>query len=322
MRLSILCLPLLALTVSAQSHSADTYPARPVRLIAPFPPGGPTDVLARVVATRLTQRWGQQVIVDNRPGAAGNIGTEMAARSAPDGYTLLMGTVATHGINESLYGRLPFAPHRDFAAIALAAQTPSAIAVHPAVAAKSFNEFLALLKAKGLALNYAHAGVGTIAHLAIELLRMQSGIEVTSVAYKGTAPAINDTIAGQTQFMITSTLTVQPFVKSGRLRALAVTSAKRSAAFPDLPTVIESGLPDYLVVGWAGVFAPVRVPAAIIQRVNRETNTALASADIRERLLASGSEPSPMTAQEFQQFALNETVRWAKVVKAAGIKPD
>lgn len=319
---ALLTVAVMGATLLPPSLAASEYPVRPIRLVAPFPPGGPTDLLARVVASGLTQRWGQQVVVDNRPGAAGNIGSEVAARAAPDGYTLLMGTVATHAINESLYARMPFAPHKDFAAVALAAQTPSAFVVHPAIPAKSFADFLALMKSRGNALNYAHAGVGTIAHLAVELLRMQTGIEVTSVAYKGTAPAINDTIAGQTHFMITSTLTVQPFVKSGRLRALAVTSSRRSAAFPELPTVMEVGLPDYLVVGWAGVFAPARVPQAIIDRLNTDINASLAGADVRERLLASGSEPNAMTAAAFGQFARAETARWAKVVKLAGIRPE
>jgi tripartite-type tricarboxylate transporter receptor subunit TctC len=298
------------------------FPMRAVRLIAPFPPGGPTDVLARTLAGQLTQRWKQQVVVDNRPGAAGNIGAELAARATPDGHTLLMGTVATHAINESLYRQLPYSPHKDFAAVALAAQTPSAIVVHPSVAARSLPEFLALARARGAAINYAHAGVGTIAHLAVELLRMQTGVVVTSVAYKGTSPAINDTIAGQTHFMITSTLTVQPFVKSGRLRALAVTSPRRSKAFPDLPTAIEAGLPNYVVLGWAGVFAPARVPRVLIDRINTAINEGLADAVTLERLLASGSEPSAMSAAEFTRFTQAEAARWAGVVKEARISPE
>ena len=316
------CLFVLAASAIAPVEATETFPARPVRLIAPFPPGGPTDVLARTVASGLTQKWGQQVVVDNRPGAAGNIGSEMAARAPADGYTLLMGTVATHAVNESLYAKLPFVPRKDFAAVALAAQTPSVIVVHPSVAARTLPEFIALARPKGNAINYAHAGVGTMGHLAVELLRVQAGTEVTSVAYKGTAPAVNDTISGQTHFMIASTLTLQPFVRAGRLRGLAVTSAKRTPAFPELPTAIEAGLPDYVVVGWAGVFAPARVPRAIVDRVNADINAVLSGAETRERLLASGSEPSTMTAAEFGRFALAETARWAKVVKQAGIRPE
>jgi len=290
-------------------------------MIAPFPPAGPTDVLARTIAVGLTQRWGQQVVVDNRPGAAGNIGTELAARAPADGYTLLMGTVATHAINESLYSKLPFAPRTDFVAIALAAQTPSAVVVHPGVAATTFAEFMALAKSRGTALNYAHAGVGTIAHLAMELLSMQSGVQVTHVAYKGTGPALTDTIAGQTHFMISSTLTAMPHVKSGKLRALAVTSARRSAAMPDLPTVVESGLPKFVVVGWAGVFAPARMPKVLVEQLNREINEVLAVPTTRERLLASGSETAALSASEFARFVEAETTRWAAAVKAAAIKP-
>ncbi|MPZ47472.1 MAG: tripartite tricarboxylate transporter substrate binding protein [Betaproteobacteria bacterium] len=298
------------------------YPTRPVRLIVPFPPGGPTDVLARAISVKLTEYWGEHVIVDNRPGAGGNIGTELAARAAPDGHTLAMGTIATHAINESLYARLPYAPQRDFVPVALAAQTPSLVVVHPAVPAKSFAELVALAEAKPGRLNYAHAGVGTIGHLSIELLRLQADVRVTSIPYKGTAPALTDTIGGQTAFMITSMLTALPHVRSGKLRALAVTSAKRSAAAPDIATVVESGYPDYVVVGWAGVFAPARVPRTLPARVNADVNRALAAPDTRQRLLASGSEPASMTSAEFGEFVRAETVRWRKVIRQAAIKPE
>ncbi len=313
---------LLLAAMPATIHAAQPYPTRPVRMIAPFPPGGPTDVLARTIAVGLSQSWGHQVVVDNRPGAAGNIGTELASRAPADGYTLLMGTIATHGINESLYAKLPFDPHRDFTAVALAAQTPSAVLVHPTLPAKRFADLMALAKARGAGLIYASAGIGTIGHLSLELLRMQAGIQVTHVPYKGTAPALNDTIAGQTHFLISSTLTGMPHIKTGRLRALAVTSAKRSIALPDLPTVAESGLPDYVVVGWAGVFAPAKTPPALVRKINADINAALADPAARERLLASGSEPAAMTAKEFSDFALGETARWAKVAKQAGIQPQ
>ena len=315
----------LALVLAALSGSAlaaDGYPARPVRMIAPFPPGGPTDVLARTIAAGLVQIWGQQIVIDNRPGAAGNIGAEMAARAAGDGYTLLMGTVATHAINESLYARLPFNPHRDFVPVALAAQTPSAVLVHPSIAARRFSDLIAIAKAKGRGLTYASAGIGTIGHLSIVMLNMQAGIDVTHVPYKGTGPAMVSFSAGQTHFLISSTLTSIPHIKSGRLRPLAVTSAKRSAALPDLPTVVESGYPDYVVVGWAGVFAPARTPQALVQKIHADINAALADPAARERLLAAGSEPAAMSAAQFRDFALAETARWAKVVKQAGIQPQ
>lgn len=308
--------------LSGTALAAESYPARPVRMIAPFPPGGPTDVLARTIAAGLVQSWGQQIVIDNRPGAAGNIGTEMAARAAGDGYTLLMGTVATHAINESLYAKLAFNPHRDFVPVALAAQTPSAVLVHPSLPAKRFSDLIAIAKTKGKGLTYASAGIGTIGHLSIVMLNMQAGIDVTHVPYKGTGPALNDTIAGQTHFLISSTLTSIPHIKSGRLRPLAVTSAKRSAALPDLPTVVESGLPDYVVVGWAGVFAPARTPPELVRKINTDINAALADPAARERLLAAGSEPAAMSAPQFREFALAETARWAKVVKQAGIQPQ
>jgi tripartite-type tricarboxylate transporter receptor subunit TctC len=246
----------------------------------------------------------------------------MASRAAGDGYTLLMGTVATHAINESLYAKLAFNPHRDFVAVALAAQTPSAVLVHPSIPARRFSDLMAIAKAKGKGLTYASAGIGTIGHLSIVMLNMQAGIDVTHVPYKGTGPALNDTIAGQTHFLISSTLTSMPHIKSGRLRPLAVTSAKRSAALPDLPTVAESGLPDYVVVGWAGVFAPARTPTDLVRRINADINTALSDPAARDRLLAAGSEPAALTAPQFREFALTETARWARVVKQAGIQPQ
>jgi tripartite-type tricarboxylate transporter receptor subunit TctC len=321
MKFSLLLLLALA-AASGNVLAAESYPTRPGRMIAPFPPGGPTDVLARTIAAGLTQAWGQQIVVDNRPGAAGNIGAEMASRAAGDGYTLLMGTVATHAINESLYAKLAFNPHRDFVAVALAAQTPSAVLVHPSIPARRFSDLMAIAKAKGKGLTYASAGIGTIGHLSIVMLNMQAGIDVTHVPYKGTGPALNDTIAGQTHFLISSTLTSMPHIKSGRLRPLAVTSAKRSAALPDLPTVAESGLPDYVVVGWAGVFAPARTPTDLVRRINADINTALSDPAARDRLLAAGSEPAALTAPQFREFALTETARWARVVKQAGIQPQ
>jgi len=320
-RFALLLILSIAAASPAHAQKAD-YPVRPVRMIAPFPPAGPTDVLARAISVKLTEYWGQQVIVDNRPGAGGNIGTELAARAAPDGYTLVMGTIATHAINESLYANLPYSAQKDFVPVALAAQTPSLVVVHPALPAKSFADFIAIAKAKPRGLNYAHAGVGTLGHLAMELLTMQSGVVVTHVPYKGTGPALTDTLGGQTAFMITSALTAAPFVRNNRLRALAITSAKRSAAWPDVPTVAESGYPNYLAVGWAGVFAPARVPQGLPARLNADINRALASPDTRERLLASGSEPASLTDKEFGAFARAETAKWAKVVRDAGIKAE
>ena len=322
LRRFVLLLASVVIAPSAALAQKSDYPVRPVRLVAPFPPAGPTDVLARAISVKLTEYWGQQVIVDNRPGAGGNIGTELAARAAPDGYTLVMGTIATHAINESLYANLPYSAQKDFVPVALAAQTPSLVVVHPALPAKSFADLIAIAKAKPRGLNYAHAGVGTLGHLAMELLTMQSGVVVTHVPYKGTGPALTDTLGGQTAFMITSALTAAPFVRNGRLRALAITGAKRSAAWPDVPTVAESGYPNYLAVGWAGVFAPARVPQGLPARLNADINRALASPDTRERLLASGSEPASLTDKEFGAFARAETAKWAKVVREAGVKAE
>ncbi len=321
-RVSGLLLGLIVVFPLVAFGQARDYPTRPVRLIAPFPPAGPTDVLARAVSVKLTEYWGQQVVVDNRPGAGGNIGTALAARAAPDGYTLVMGTIATHAINESLYTNLPFSPQKDFVPVALAAQTPSLVVLHPSVAAKTFGDFIAFAKARPRGLNYAHAGVGTLGHLSMELLTMQSGVQVNHIPYSGTGPALVDTISGQTAFMITSALTAAPHVRNGRLRAIAITSAKRSAAWPDIPTVAESGYPNYLAVGWAGVFAPARVPRTLPARINADINRALASPDTRDRLVASGSEPAFLTSEEFGVFVRAEVARWEKVIRAAAIKPE
>ncbi len=318
---TLLCM-LAAATPGPAFAQVRDYPTRPVRMIAPFPPAGPTDVLARAISVKLTEYWGQQVIVDNRPGAGGNIGVELAARAAPDGYTLVMGTIATHAINESIYTNLPYKPYTDFVPVALAAQTPSLVVIHPAVPAKTFGDFVALAKSKPGSLVYAHAGIGTLGHLAMELMTLQTGVRVISVPYKGTGPALIDTVSGQAAFMITSALTAMPQVRSGKLRALAVTSAKRSLAVPEIPTVAESGYPDYVVIGWAGVFAPARIPKALPARINADINRALASPDTRERLLASGSEPAAMTNGEFGAFARAETAKWGKVIREGGIKTE
>lgn len=312
----VLGLTVMAAPVYAQSTS---YPLRPVRMIAPFPPAGPTDVLARAISVKLTEFWGQQVIVDNRPGAGGNIGTAIAAQAPADGYTLVMGTIATHSINPSVYPKLPFSPEKDFVAVALAAQTPSLVVVNPKMPVKAFADLIAMAKAKPGELIYAHSGVGTLGHLAMELLTMQAGVKVTHVPYKGTGPALTDTIGGRTQFMISSSLTAAPHVRNNRLRAIAITSEKRSAAWPDIPTVKESGYPDYVAVGWAGVFAPAGVPKALPARINADINRALASPDTRERLLAAGSEPASLSHTEFAAFRRAEAEKWAKVVREAGV---
>lgn len=225
----VLGLALLA-TAPVYAQTSGTYPWRPVRMIAPFPPAGPTDVLARAISVKLTEYWGQQVIVDNRPGAGGNIGTALAAQAPADGYTLVMGTIATHSINESVYPKLPYSPEKDFVAVALAAQTPSLVVVHPKMPVKVFGDLIAMAKAKPGELIYAHSGVGTLGHLAMELLTMHAGVKVTHVPYKGTGPALTDTIGGRTQFMISSSLSAAPHVRNNRLRAIAITSEKRSGA--------------------------------------------------------------------------------------------
>ena len=262
------------------------------------------------------------MVVENRPGAGTAIGTEALAKSAPDGYAIMIGTVSSHAINPALNPKLPFDPARDFTPVSLVATIPFAMIVHPSVPAKTVQEFVALARAKPGTLNYSSAGNGTSNHLAGELLRSMTGIDIVHIPYKGSAPALSDLLAGQVSLMFDLVLTAAPHVKSGAARGLAVTGAQRSSVLPDLPTVAESGLPGYEVSAWFGIFAPAGVPQPAVQRLNAEFVKALREPDLRQRLASQGAEPLTSTPDEFAAYLRSEIDKWAKVVKAAGMKVD
>lgn len=300
---------------------AQEYPNRPVRLIVPFPPGGTTDVVGRLVAQHLTDAWKQQVIVDNRPGAGGIIGTELAAKSTPDGNTALLGSITTHAVNPALYTKLNFDPVKDFSPVSLVVSSPQLLAVHPSVEAKSVKDLLALAKSKPGKLNYASAGSGTSPHLTFELFKSMAGINIVHVPYKGTGPAINDLLGGQVQMMITGVVALMPHIKSGRLRGLGVTSAKRVSALPELPTIIESGIAGFDVSSWFGVFLPGAVPKPIVRKMNLEIRRMLETESIRQRLTSLGADPAEQnTPEQFAAYVKSEMARWSKVVKDTGTK--
>jgi tripartite-type tricarboxylate transporter receptor subunit TctC len=298
-----------------------TYPTRPIRMIVPLPAGGPTDILARLVAMPLQERIGQPVVVDNRPGASGNIGAEMAARAAPDGHTLFAGTSGPLANNVSLFTKLPFDPVRDFAPIALVATAPFVLAVNPSVPVSSVKEFIAYAKARPGKLNYG-AVPGAAAHLATEMFRMLSGIDAVHVPYKGAGPATTDVISGQIQFTFASTPGAIPFVRTGKLRALGVTSPKRVSGAPDLPTIAEGGGPAMSAQVWYGVVAPAGTPREIVQRLYTEIDQIVKQPATRERMLQNDFEPAIMDPKAFGAFIRSEIATWAKVVKAAGIKAE
>ena len=313
-----LCLA-LSLAVDA---AAQPYPAKPIRLIVPFPPGGSADILARAIGQKAGEGLGQSVVVENRPGAGTAIGAEALAKSAPDGYAIMIGTVSSHAINPALNPKMPFDPVKDFAPISLVATIPFAMIVHPSMPAKSVQEFVALARAKPGTLNYSSAGSGTSNHLAGELLKSMTGIDIVHVPYKGSAPALNDLISGQVALMFDLVLTAAPHVKSGAVRGLAVTGAQRSSVLPDLPTVAESGIPGYEVSAWFGIFAPAGVPQPVVQRLNAEFVKALQQPDLRQRLAGQGAEPLTSSPEEFAAYLRSEIDKWAGVVKTAGMKVD
>jgi tripartite-type tricarboxylate transporter receptor subunit TctC len=312
----------LALLVLAQSALAQAWPSKPVRLIVPYPPGGSADILARAIGQKLSEGIGQQVIIDNRPGAGTAIGAEAAARAAPDGYTILLGTVSSHAINPALTPGLKYDPVKDFAPVSLVASIPFALIVHPSLPAASVKDLIALAKAKPGSLNFSSAGTGTSNHLAGELFKSMTGTFMVHIPYKGSAPALNDLIAGQVQLMFDLVLTTAPHVKSGAVHALAVTGHERSQALPGVPTVAESGVPGYEVSAWFGFFAPAGTPPAIVTALNAETVKALRLPDLRERLASQGADALTSTPEQFATYVREELGKWTRVVKASGMKAD
>jgi tripartite-type tricarboxylate transporter receptor subunit TctC len=303
---------------AAQSE-AQSYPTKPIRMICPSAPGGTTDLSARLVAQNLTEAWGKQVVVDNRPGSGGGLGTELVARAAPDGYTLLLGTITSHAINPALNKHLNFDPIKDFSAVSLVVSSPQLLAVNPALPVRSVKDLIALAKAKPGQVNYGSAGTGNSSHLVVELFKIATGTNLVHVPYKGSGPAITGVVSNEVQMIITGVVALSPHLKSGRLRGVAVTSAKRVPAFPELPTFVESGIEKFDVSSWFGVFVPAHTPKSIIGKLNYQIRKMLEDREIQKRLTDSGAEPSSSTPEQFTAFVRSELARWDNVVKQAHI---
>ncbi len=301
---------------------AAAYPDRPVRVVVPFSPGGTADVLARAIGQKLSDAWRQQVIVDNRGGSGGVLGTEISAAAPHDGYTLMLGITANMAINPALYPKLPFDTALDFAPITMVASAPYVMVAPASLGVATPKEFIALAKSKPGQLNYASLGSGSASHLTAELLLSMAGIKLTHVPYKTLGSALTDLISGQVQLFFLGVISAQSQIKGGRLRAIGVTGAKRSKALSEVPTVAESGVPGFEVVSWYGFFAPAGTPRAIVMRVNADVKKVLALPDMQERFTAEGADVSPGTPEQFAAYIKDEMAKWAKVVKASGAKPD
>jgi tripartite-type tricarboxylate transporter receptor subunit TctC len=310
------------LALGAGGALAQNYPTKPIRLVVPFPPGGTTDILAREAGARLSISLGQPVVIDNRPGAGGNIGADLVAKSAPDGYTLLMGTVGTHAINPSLYSKMPYDHVKDFTPVILVAGVPNVLEVTPSLPVNSVADLIKLAKDKPGQLNFASSGSGTSIHLSGELFKAMAGVDMTHVPYKGSAPALTDLIGGQVQLMFDNLPSSLAQIRAGKLRAVAVTSAQRAPALPNVPTIAESGLPGFEASSWFGILAPAGTPPAIVARINADVNQWLATADAKDKLLAQGAVAAGGTPGDFAAHIRAETEKWAKVVKISGAKVD
>ncbi len=316
-------LPVIGVALALFSHAAlaqtEEWPKRPVTVVVGFSPGGTTDIIARMLGIELSKMWGQPVIVENRPGAGGNIAGSLVAKASPDGYTLFMGSTGPLSVNTSLYKRMPFDHLKDFTPISLVADVPNMLVVNPKViTSKSFKEFMALLKANPGKYFYASTGSGTASHLATELLKVQSGIEATHVPYKG-AVALNDLLGGESvHFMFATIPSAIQFVRSGRLNALALSSKKRSTGVPDIPTVAESGYPNFDASSWFGLVGPAAMPKAVTEKISADIARVLSTPDMHAKFIEQGSEPVGSTPQQFGDYMRAETVKWAKVVKLSG----
>jgi tripartite-type tricarboxylate transporter receptor subunit TctC len=312
---------LLALLVSPSIMAAD-YPTRPIRMVVPYAPGGASDIFARMVAEKFTVAWGQQVVVDNRAGAGGNIGSDLVAKATPDGYTMLLGTSGSNAVNPSLYSRMPYDAKRDLALVALVASTPNIIVVRSAHPAKSVRDLIQMAKANPGKVTYGSSGVGSVLHLSGELLGTLTGIKIVHVPYKGTGPSLIDLLGGQIDMVFSNLPPVVPYVQDGRMRGIAVTTAQRVGPLPNVPTMIESGVPNYDVASWFGVMAPSKTPPAVVEKINREVRRILKLPDTKERLVTMGADPMFMSAAEANRFFHSEIEKWAKVVKASGAKVE
>ncbi len=298
------------------------YPSRPIHFVVPYPPGGPLDTVARLVGQRVSESVGQPILVDNKAGAGGNIGADMVAKSAPDGYTILMGAVATHAINPWLYKSIPYDAQKDFIPVTQIASTPNVLVVNPSLPVTNVHDFIAYAKAHPGSLNFGSGSTGSAGHLAGELFKSLAGVEMTHVPYKGAAPAMNDLIGGQIQLMFDNLASSLGQIKAGKVRALAVTTSKRTQLAPDLPTIAESGLPGFDINTWFGLFVPAGTPGAIVERLHDEFVKALDAPDVRAKMQALGAEPVGNTPAQFAAYIRAESQKYAKLVKASGAKVD
>ncbi|HSN39374.1 MAG TPA: tripartite tricarboxylate transporter substrate binding protein [Burkholderiales bacterium] len=306
---------------SGEPAKAENYPARPVRWIVPFPPGGAADIVSRAIGVKLSETWGQQVVMDNRPGAGGNLGIEIASRASPDGYTLVI-VPATFTTSPSLQRHLPYDPAKDFMPVTLVSSSALILVVHPSLKAASVRELIALAKSRPGQLNYASSGIGASAHLAAELFKTMAGVNIVHVPYKGQPPAMLDLISGQVQMMFPNAPVALPHLRAGKLRALAVTTLKRSSALPELPTMAESGLAGFEVNQWSGLMVPAGTPKAIIAKLHDDIARALELPDVRKNLTSLGFDPVGSTPEEFSAYIRSEIRKWAKVIADAGIQPQ
>jgi tripartite-type tricarboxylate transporter receptor subunit TctC len=313
---------LLLACASVIDVRAQDYPVKPIRMVIPFVPGGANDVIGRIVGIKITEAHGQQVVIENRGGAGGSIGVEIVAKSPPDGYTLVLGNIANLAVNPTLYRKLAYNPLTDLQPITLIAKVPSILVVHPSLPAKNVKELIALARAQPGRLAFGTGGSGSGSHLTMELFKLQSKIDLIHIPYKGVGPALIDLLAGQITMSFGAVPGVAPYARSGRLRALGVSSAKRIAAFPEMPTVEQAGLPGFEATLWYGVLAPAGTPMPIVNRLHGTLTRALQSAELKERFVAEGSEPVGSTPQEFHAFIKSEIERWAAVVKASGMKAE
>ena len=319
---TMITLAMPAVHAQTAAAGAAAYPSKSIRYIVPFPPGGTTDILGRLISQKLNEAWGQPVVVDNRSGAGGSVGAEVAAKAPADGYTLLGGTISSHSINSSLYSKLSYHPLRDFAPITRIATVPNVLVVHPSLPVKTLKEFTALAKARPGQLRFASSGSGTSQHLSGELFNLMAGVKMIHVPYKGGAFAVTDLISGQIELSFENAPNCVPHVKSGRLRAIAVTTLTRAQALPDIPPMAEAGMPGFEVGSWQGLFVPAGVPTAIVTKLNTEVRRILTLNDVRDRIVGLGAEVATNTPEQFIEFIKTEMTKWEKVVKAAGVRVD
>ncbi len=320
--MSRLCCFLALSAALASFPAAAQYPSKPIRIVVPFSPGGTTDILARAVGQKLTEAWAQSVLVDNRPGGSGMIGAETVAKAPPDGYTVLMASVAEVAVNQNLYARMTYDPLKDLAPVTLAGFTPLILVIHPSVQARSVNELIALAKAKPGRFTFASPGNGSVQHLSGELLKTVARVDITHVPYKGGAPAVTDLVGGQISMFFGGMPIVMPHVKAGRLRALAVTVTKRSPAAPDVPTMEEAGVPGFEITNWFGVYVPAGTPKAVIAKLNTEMSRVLNLPDVKQRLAEQGLETVGNSVEQFDAFFKAEILKYAKIIKDSGARAD